>query len=93
VHALAQDFGALLRERCVAHLESWLQRATASGIPELRRFVWGVERDYTAVANALCLPWSQGQVEGQITRLKLLKRAMYGRAKADLLQQRVLHPV
>jgi len=93
LHALAQDFGALLRERCLARLEPWLQRAAASGMPELRSFVWGVERDYTAVANALCLPWSQGQVEGQITRLKLLKRAMYGRAKTDLLQQRVLHPV
>jgi transposase len=93
VHALAQDFGALLRERCLAQLEPWLQRAAASGIQELRSFVWGVEREYTAVANALCLPGSQGQVEGQITRLKLLKRAMYGRAKVDLLQQRVLHPV
>ena len=53
--------------------------------------VAGIRRDEAAVRAALELPWSQGQVEGQITKLKLLKRQMYGRAKLDLLQQRLLH--
>jgi transposase len=93
LYDVLQAFGALLRGRGLEHLDPWLQQAAAAGIPELRRFVGGIERDYAAVANALRYPYSQGQVEGQITRLKLLKRAMYGRAKADLLQLRVLYRV
>ena len=57
---------------------------------ELRGFASGIKRDYAAVKAALSLPWSQGQVEGQITRLKLLKRQMYGRAHFDVLRSRVL---
>jgi transposase len=58
---------------------------------KLQGFVRGLRRGYAAVSAALSSPWSQGQVEGQITRLKLLKRQMYGRAKFDLLRRRVLH--
>jgi transposase len=87
---LAQEFIAMVRERAVAVFDGWLERAEASGVPELHSFVVGVRRDYAAVAAALTLPYSNGQVEGQITRLKLIKRAMYGRANFDLLRQRVL---
>ena len=58
---------------------------------ELRGFAAGIKRDYAAVQAALSLPWSQGQTEGQMTRLKLIKRQGYGRAHFDLLRQRVLH--
>ena len=50
----------------------------------------GIRQDEAAVRAGLTLPWSSDQVEGQVTRLKLLKRQMYGRAKLDLLRQRVL---
>lgn len=53
-------------------------------------FARSLRRDYEAVRATLSYEWSQGQVEGQITRLKLLKRQMYGRASFDLLKQRVL---
>ena len=56
----------------------------------LDAFVRGVERDHDAVLTGLIEPWSTGPVEGQINRLKLLKRTMYGRAKYDLLRRRVL---
>lgn len=59
--------------------------------PELRSFARGLGRDEAAVRAGLDLPWSQGQTEGQITRLKLIKRQGYGRASFDLLRQRVLH--
>ena len=91
LYEVLQAFRILLRNRCPERLEPWLQQAAATGIPELRSFVGGIERDYAAVANALQYSYSQGPVEGQITRLKLLKRAMYGRAKADLLEQRLLY--
>jgi transposase len=90
LYEVLQAFGRMLRTRCAERLEPWLQQAAATGISELCSFVGGIERDYAAVANALQYAFSQGPVEGQITRLKLLKRAMYGRAKPDLLERRVL---
>ena len=53
-------------------------------------FAGGVKKDIAAVRNAIVSPWSNGQTEGQITRLKLIKRQMYGRAKLDLLQARLI---
>jgi transposase len=88
---LAQDFVTMLTQQQAEVFEAWLQRAEQSGIASLKGLAKGLRRDYAAVTAALTLPWSQGQVEGQITRLKLLKRQMYGRAKFDLLRRRVLH--
>jgi transposase len=61
-------------------------------MPDLQRFAAGLEADLSAVRAAFNSPWSSGQVEGQINRLKYLKRQMYGRAKLDLMRIRVLHP-
>src|SRR5690242_18932634 len=72
-------------------LQDWLQCAEQSELPAFKGFARGLRRDYSAVSAALPSVWSQGQVEGQITRLKLLKRQMYGRAKFDLLRLQVLH--
>jgi transposase len=58
---------------------------------ELRSFATGIRRDEEAVRAAISSPWSNGQVEGQVNRLKVVKRTMYGRAKFDLLRARVLH--
>lgn len=91
LYHLTQAFAQLLRDRAVERLDVWLQEAEESRFPELHSFVAGIRRDEAAVRAGLELPWSQGQVEGQITKLKLLKRQMYGRAKLDLLQQRLLH--
>ncbi|EHP91380.1 transposase of ISMdi2, ISL3 family [Methylorubrum extorquens DSM 13060] len=54
-------------------------------------FVTGLRQDEAAVRVAIVEPWSNGLVEGQVIRLKMIKRSMYGRAKFDLLRQRVLH--
>lgn len=81
----------MIKQRTRAALDPWLIEAGASPFAELRVFASGLRRDYAAVAAALELPWSQGPVEAQVQRLKLLKRAMYGRAKFDLLRQRVLY--
>ena len=63
----------------------------ASGMPELVNFADGLQREQPAVQAALTLPYSNGQVEGQITKLKLLKRQSYERAKLDPLRQRMLY--
>ena len=91
-HQMAQACIELVRERQARTLEDWLARATASGIQELHTFAAGIERDKPAVMAARSLPFSHGQVEGQVNRLKLIKRKAYGRANFDLLRQRVLAP-
>jgi transposase len=89
-HTLAQEFQAMVRQRRPEALDGWLAAGLASAIPELHNFAAGLQREYASIRAALSEPWSTGQVEGQITRVKLVKRQMYGRAKFDLLKQRVL---
>ena len=90
-YELVQQFAQMLRTRQAEHLESWLEEVAKSPLTPLRAFVAGITQDQAAVQAGLSSPWSQGQTEGQITRLKLIKRQGYGRAKFDLLRRRVLH--
>jgi transposase len=90
-YELAQGFVRMLRGRHPEMLDGWLKEALGSVSPELRGFADGLRADHDAVRAALCEEWSNGQVEGQINRLKLLKRQMYGRASFTVLKQRVLH--
>ena len=87
---LTEAFAQMVRQRTPSELRSWIETVLMSGLPDLKRFATGRQQD-AAVRAALELPYSNGQTEGQVTRLKLLKRQMYGRAKFDLLRQRVLH--
>ena len=87
---LAQAFALMIRRKDAPALEPWLEEATSSGVPELRTFAAGIRRDQAAALAALTYKWSQGPVEGQIHRLKLLKRQGYGRAGFELLRHRVL---
>lgn len=88
---LSARFLRILRERLPDDLAAWLREASRCGLSALERFAQGLQRDLVAVHAACRLPYSNGQAEGQITRLKLIKRSMYGRAKLDLLERRVLH--
>jgi len=81
-------FHQMVRDRDVAALDVWLTTARST---DLRGFVTGLISDIDAVRAALSQPWSNGPVEGQVNRLKLLKRQMYGRANFGLLRSRVLH--
>jgi transposase len=87
---LAEEFAALVRRREPERLDPWLQRAQDGTIVSLRRFAKRLSADYEAVHAAVKLGWSNGPVEGQINRLKMLKRTMYGRAGLDLLGRRFL---
>lgn len=90
--AIAQDFGRLVRERDRTALDRWLDAAKAGGVAELSAVATFMRRDYAAIVAGLTLPWSQGQTEGQVTKLKLVKRQMYGRGKLDLLYRRLVRP-
>jgi transposase len=88
---LALSFVGMIRERRADALRQWLVDALRSEIPEMVSFANGLTEDIGAVKAALTYEWSQGQVGGQVHRLKLIKRQMYGRANLDLLRARVLH--
>jgi AcrR family transcriptional regulator len=89
-HGLSQAFLAIVRERRGEDLEAWMSEAMHSGITEVARFARGLQDDLRAIKAGLTLEWSNGATEGQIHRLKLVKRQGYGRASFALLRQRVL---
>ena len=91
IYVLVQQLAAMIRQRESAFLDTWLQACASSGISCLKTFAAGILQDYDAVRAALETEWSSGQAEGQINRLKLIKRGMYGRAGFDLLRIRVLY--
>ena len=89
---LVEEFVKIIRGQSSMKLSLWIVRAFDSKVTELRSFANGLQKDFLAVKEAILSPWSNGQTEGQVNRLKLLKRQMYGRAKFDLLKARVLNP-
>ena len=86
---LVERFHGMVRERDPTGLSAWITD-TADSV--LASFGKGIVTDCSAVIAAMSQPWSNGQTEGQITKLKLVKRQMYGRAKLDLLRARLLAP-
>ncbi len=87
---LAQGFAQIVRQRMPEQLQQWLTVADSSNLPAFRRFAKRLREDYDAVKAGVTMSVSNGPVEGQINRLKMLKRQMYGRAKIDLLERRFL---
>ena len=87
---LAMRFRSIFRSGKAGKLNGWIEAALHSGIASMQRFARVLKRDIEAVRNAIKFPWSNGQVEGQINRLKTIKRAMYGRAGPELLKARML---
>jgi transposase len=90
-YSLAQQFVLMVKQRLAPQLDAWLADTAATSVVPLRNFALGIQQDYAAVRAALDTPWSNGQTEGQVNRLKFIKRQMYGRAKLDLLRLRVLY--
>ena len=88
---LAQRLVAMVRNRDGAQFGTWLTAVEASEIRELRTFAAGLQRDGDTVRAALSMPYSNGQTKGQVHRLKVLKRAMYGQAGFELLRKRILY--
>lgn len=81
------DFHDMIRRKATTELDAWIDRAKGGLVAA---FANGVMKDRAAVAAAIASPWSNGQTEGQICKLKLVKRQMYGRGKIDLLQARLI---
>jgi len=90
VTSRGREFIEIMAKRQADRLDRWLEEATNENVPELTHFVKSLRQDYDAVHGALRFEWSNGQVEGQVNRLKMIKRQMYGRAGFPLLRKRVL---
>jgi transposase len=91
LYQLVQSFVHMVRHQQGEQLDGWLKQTASSHLPDLKRFAQGIERDKAAVLAGLTLSYSNGVVEGQVHRVKLIKRMMYGRAGFALLRQRILH--
>jgi transposase len=87
---LAEEFVAMIRAGLPERFDPWLAQAQDSALPAFRNFARKLDSDNDAVRAAMTLPWSTGQVEGQINRLKMIKRQMFGRANFDLLNRRFM---
>ncbi|HEX6518539.1 MAG TPA: ISL3 family transposase [Streptosporangiaceae bacterium] len=90
VTSRVREFAEIMTELRGQDLQQWMTAADATGEPALRSFVTGLRADQDAVTAGLTLPWSSGSVEGNVNRIKMIKRQMYGRAGPELLRLRVL---
>jgi transposase len=89
--AHVRAFAEMMTNLAGAQLPQWIGNVLADdNLPGLHSFVHGLQRDLAAVTAGLTLPWSSGAVEGQVNRIKMIKRQMFGRAKFDLLRRRIL---
>jgi transposase len=91
VYDLAQRFVQMVKQRLVEQLHPWLERCEMVNAAPVHNFGLSLRQDYAAVRAALETPWSDGQTEGQVNRLKFIKRQMYGRASFDLLRLKVIY--
>jgi transposase len=91
LYQLVQEFVTIVRQLQGEQLEAWQRKVRTCQISELQRFANGLEQDRAAVLVGLTRVHNNGQVEGQVNRLKLIKRMMYDRAGFPLLRQRLLH--
>jgi transposase len=90
-YELILEFRRMIKNRDGKTLKDWFVKVEQSGISELARFAKGLREDEAAVQASMKYDWSNGQVEGQVNRLKMVKRQMFGRANLDLLKARVLN--
>ena len=90
-YMLAQHFTQMMHEHQSATLDQWISTCTSSGIPDLETFALGLHKELSAIKAAFTLSYSTGPVEGQVNRLKLIKRSMYNRGSFALLRHRVLY--
>ncbi|MDX2828644.1 ISL3 family transposase [Streptomyces ipomoeae] len=85
-----RDFARMMTERRGSELDDWLTRAENTGLNPLRSLARGLRQDFDAVTAGLTLEWSSGKVEGNVNRVKRIKRDGYGRAGFDLLRRQIL---
>ena len=91
LYTLVQSFRIIVEERRILELETWIDSALSTQINELRIFTQGLQNDIQSIKNALIYPYSNGILEDNVNRLKMIKRMMYGRSGYRLLSKRILY--
>jgi transposase len=94
LHAAARhvrSFAGMLTTLTGQHLPAWILAASSDDLPGISSFARGLENDLAAVTAGLTTRWNSGPVEGNVNRIKMIKRQMFGRADLDLLRKRILH--
>lgn len=86
---IIQDYRKLFQTKDVNRLLEWMNEQLSNKLSPLYNHSMGIRKDLVAVKNALISPYSNGLLEGQVNRLKWIKRMMYGRAQPDLLEKRM----
>ncbi len=86
ISQLGREFQRLIREKQSEEFSTWLEESVKCGVKEMAGLAWGLKQDQAAVRESITSEWSNGQVEGQVNRLKNIKRQMYGRGNFDLLK-------
>lgn len=89
LYILVQSFRIIVKERKILELEAWIDSALSSEIKELSIFAQGLQSDIECIKNALIYTYSNGILEGNVNRLKMIKRMMYGRAGYRLLSKKI----
>ncbi len=74
----------------LSHFERWINMSKSINSKKIDSFINGIKQDYDAVKNAITTPYSNGVVEGNVNRLKTIKRQMYGRASFELLRRKLV---
>lgn len=91
VAACVASFAEMMTDLDGHRLPAWLDQAQATGLPPLKSLVNGIRQDLDAVTAGLSMHWNSGRVEGNVNRIKRIKRDGYGRASFELLRLQVLH--
>lgn len=87
---LIKDFKDIFKLSKSELLKDWIAKVKSSEIKELASFANGLERDFDAVKNAVCLPYSNGLAEGSVNKIKVIKRVMYGRCSFETLRSKII---
>lgn len=91
LYGILRDFHRIVFSKKAEDLEQWIEQASyVEAIPELRSYVEGLKQDISAVKNAIMFDYNNGLAEGSVTKIKLIKRIMYGRNSFALLKAKVL---
>lgn len=91
VYQAVQSFRAIFQTKEIESLNMWIQSNNFSEIQHIRKFAQKLKKDFAAVSNSIKYDYTNSLIEGQVNRLKTIKRMMYGRANFDLLKKRVLY--
>jgi transposase len=90
IRDLAQEFRNLFKNKCPEALDAWFHKVAETALEDLKTFATSLRREQDGLTAAIALPWSNGRIEGTVTKIKLIKRSMFGRGSFELLRKRIL---